>query len=274
MTGLPDTPPWLRAAGAWPPVTAPRWLYSYIAAAVVLIAAAGALMALDVNRPLFLTLNEAGTALPAWAWQWITFLGDTHTAVVVAFLFGLRWPQIFWATVFAAIIGTLATHGGKELFGLSRPPGVLDTDTFRVIGKAYRNNAFPSGHTLTAFTLAGAVTPFLRHWGWRTLLLGGAGVVGLSRIMVGIHWPADVLAGAGCGLLAGLLGVAAARRWPAGMRPRVHMALAAIFTAAAVALFWHDGRYPAAIHLARPLSVIAVAAGLAFYWWPLLRIRR
>lgn len=274
MTGLPATPPWLRAAGEWPPVTAPRWLYGYIAAAAVLLVAATALMALDINRPLFLTLNAAGTALPAWAWQWITFLGDTHTAVVVAFLFGLRWPQVFWATVFAALIGTLASHGLKELFGLPRPPGVLDVETFRVIGKAYRNNAFPSGHTLTAFTLAGAVTPFLGHWGWRVALLGGAAVVGLSRVMVGVHWPADVLAGAACGLIAGLLGVAAARRWPAGMRPRWHIVQAVILSLAAVALFWHDGHYPAAIHLARGLSVVAVAAGIAFYWWPLLRAWR
>ncbi|MBA1149485.1 hypothetical protein H0Z60_20775, partial [Ectothiorhodospiraceae bacterium WFHF3C12] len=56
--------------------------------------------------------------------------------------------------------------------------------------------------------------------------------------------------------------------------PGAHIALAAIFTAGAVALFWHDGHYPAAIHLARILSVTAVVAGVAFYWWPLLRARR
>ncbi|MBA1148999.1 phosphatase PAP2 family protein, partial [Ectothiorhodospiraceae bacterium WFHF3C12] len=185
MSAAPTMLPHQRADG-WPPVTAPGWLYGYIAVAVALVAASVALMAAGVNEPLFLALNEAGTAIPSAAWQWITFLGDTHTAVVIAFLFGLRWPQLFWATVFAVVIGGAASHGFKELFDFARPPGVLDTDTFRVIGKAYRSDAFPSGHTLTAFTLAGAVVPFIGGWGWRAAVLAVAALAGLSRVMVGV----------------------------------------------------------------------------------------
>ncbi len=68
------------------------------------------------------------------------------------------------------------------------------------------HNSFPSGHTTTAFALAFWV--FLatrgtryRLWGYTALVL--AGLVGLSRVYRGVHYPSDVLAGALIGVLWG-----------------------------------------------------------------------
>lgn len=66
--------------------------------------------------------------------------------------------------------------------------------------------AFPSGHTLTAVLAAGAIWYALhrrksRSLLWVTPLLGGVVLlIGFSRIMLGVHWPSDVVGGLAIGL--------------------------------------------------------------------------
>jgi len=73
----------------------------------------------------------------------------------------------------------------------------------------------PSGHSLTVFAGIGVILLCFslkaRHWPVAALLVLLAVLVALSRVMVGAHWPADVLAGAGSGLAVALL----AQRWEA-----------------------------------------------------------
>ncbi|GIV02839.1 MAG: hypothetical protein KatS3mg015_1669 [Fimbriimonadales bacterium] len=63
-------------------------------------------------------------------------------------------------------------------------------------------SSFASGHTTTAFAIAAAVAlalPRRYRWvGWVALAL--AGLVGVSRIYRGVHWPTDVVGGAAAGI--------------------------------------------------------------------------
>jgi membrane-associated phospholipid phosphatase len=67
--------------------------------------------------------------------------------------------------------------------------------------------SFPSGDTTTMFALAAVVAFFLPGLKWWALF--GAAMVGLARIMIGMHFPTDVFGG----ILLGTLGAFAIRNY-------------------------------------------------------------
>jgi len=70
-------------------------------------------------------------------------------------------------------------------------------------------------------------------------------------VVVGAHWPLDVLAGAFGGWIAAALGVAWAERW----KSAEPLAVLACLAAAILLVTGYDGRYPEAGWLARLLGV-------------------
>ncbi len=57
--------------------------------------------------------------------------------------------------------------------------------------------SFPSGHTMTAFSAAVSLSPFYRDV-WPFLLFCAVSI-GISRILLGMHFLSDVIAGAALG---------------------------------------------------------------------------
>jgi undecaprenyl-diphosphatase len=57
--------------------------------------------------------------------------------------------------------------------------------------------SFPSGHTLHAVSFAWQATAHFPELGW--VLLPLAGLIAASRVVLGLHYPTDVLAGAALG---------------------------------------------------------------------------
>ena len=62
-------------------------------------------------------------------------------------------------------------------------------------------NSFPSGHTCAAFAAAMAWVRTLPRERDRICAVAVAGLMGLSRLYVGVHYPTDVLVGAVIGAL-------------------------------------------------------------------------
>ncbi len=108
------------------------------------------------------------------------FAGYTETLPLFAFAFALERSIYFVA---------------KKSFKRNRPPDAIPG--YRSVIQPSDKFSFPSGHTSAAFlmlTLLASLFPFI-FW----IMLPWAVCVGISRVMLGVHFPTDILAGATLG---------------------------------------------------------------------------
>ncbi|AEH37073.1 phosphatase PAP2 family protein [Halopiger xanaduensis] len=133
----------------------------------------------------------------------ITELGGTTVPLVVlAVLFWLagkdrRRPALVVSYAVAGLGFVLAI---KALFGLPRPPDAVVYEAVELEGA---NDGFPSGHAFAATVVYGGLcAAYERVRDPRALLAVGAVValVALSRVVLGVHYLGDVLAGIALGV--------------------------------------------------------------------------
>jgi len=97
--------------------------------------------------------------------------------------------------VIALLLSLVASQGGKSLIGGSRPLAYFGEELVNIIGPALSHRSFPSGHT-TAAAIVGILMYNHRLAGsYRFIWLVIAFFVGLSRIVIGVHHPRDVVGG-------------------------------------------------------------------------------
>jgi membrane-associated phospholipid phosphatase len=82
----------------------------------------------------------------------------------------------------------------KPYLDFPRPPLALPSGTVHVVGVVQLHHSLPSGHSSFAMLCAASVWPLLSRPG-RSLAAILVIWVGLSRVSLGAHFPADVLAG-------------------------------------------------------------------------------
>jgi len=124
----------------------------------------------------------------------------------------LKAKQLFIISsyIFASVaIPGIVANLIKRLVGRARPMNVeeLGAFSFDPIINGWTFQSFPSGDATTIFALFVALAflmPKLKY-----LFLFGAILVGLSRIMVGVHFPSDVFGG----ILLGTFGAYAVRNY-------------------------------------------------------------
>jgi membrane-associated phospholipid phosphatase len=118
--------------------------------------------------------------------------------------------------VFAAVgVPGLAANILKRAFGRARPLHYLDSGAFhfQTFVNDWNYQSFPSGHATTAMAAA-LVVGFLAPTFFR-LFFAIAIMAGISRIVVGMHYPTDVVAGFALGGLGAyaVRNFYARRRW-------------------------------------------------------------
>jgi undecaprenyl-diphosphatase len=203
-----------------------------------LVAAAVCALALAVLAQLDDELSIFGRSLPQPVivlFAWITRLGESDwilipslvifivAAIAVPIARGytakraLRQLGLVAGFVFSGVgLPSLITLVVKRIIGRGRPElldsvGAFDFRTLSWGDWGYQS--FPSGHATTGFALcftAAFVMPLSFP-----VMLGLAVLIGLSRIVLGAHYPTDVLAGAVIGALGAYLvrNIFASRRW-------------------------------------------------------------
>ena len=158
---------------------------------------------------LFLDVNRmANRVLPDRAWAFLNMFGNGWAAFAFSSPLLVFAPRLLVAGITAGAISGLLSRALKLYLEFPRPAGVLDISTFHILGKPLTSLSMPSGHTLTAFSLATAFYFSLSPRQRKPYLLVflAAGLAGIARIAVGAHWPADVMAGSAIGLFSGVLG--------------------------------------------------------------------
>ena len=102
----------------------------------------------------------------------------------------------------AYVISGIAVQGFKHLLGRPRPR-LMDDPTAQW-GPSFVSgfDAFPSGHTTSAFALAAVLSHFYPRW--RIVFFILACLVAMARVVRGSHWVTDVVAGALLGTFVGV----------------------------------------------------------------------
>lgn len=77
---------------------------------------------------------------------------------------------------------------------IKRPRPADSVATLRSFIQPADRFSFPSGHTAAAFVMATLVAAFYPVGA--SMMLGFALIMGLSRVLLGVHYPSDIVAGA------------------------------------------------------------------------------
>lgn len=134
----------------------------------------------------------------------IATAGDVIWVPLVFYLYVFRKGQYDWTSslilAVASVTAQALTTVLKLAFGLPRPfqdPTLGITARF----ETPTDHGLPSGHTTSAFTVATVV--WTRYPQWRIPFLALAIATGICMIILGLHFPSDVVAGTFLGIFCG-----------------------------------------------------------------------
>ena len=145
-------------------------------------------------------LNELGKVLAKFAPEiW-----------AIIFLLMWFWPprvqiQTRQAVVYAVVAGVVALVINLAIghFYYRPRPFVFEPHLVHQLLQHKRDTSFPSDHAAGSFGFAVGLFYARRRDGIFGLIFAAA--ISLARVFVGLHWPTDVLAGCGIGVISGLV---------------------------------------------------------------------
>jgi membrane-associated phospholipid phosphatase len=220
------------------------------------------------NQALFSLLNGLYSRFTDLVWLAFTTLGDGLLLGIILGAFLLVNPRVTVLGLLVMILSSVVVHLVKAAYPSLRPVELLQS--VHVVGPLLRSGSFPSGHAAASMSAGLAIAHFCSSRLIGAVVMGIAGLIGVSRIFVGAHFPADVLGGMICAL--GVFLIFTLTVWPALekhvpespslSRRRFRVAFGAEVLAVLFALFVH-APYRAALPSFAAFVVLAVLVFLA-----------
>ncbi|HEX6430586.1 MAG TPA: phosphatase PAP2 family protein [Niastella sp.] len=176
---------------------------------VIMLAFSGASLAFSSAKNIFFQLNTIHTLYLDTFFQNYTLLGDGVFSIAIFLILLLAERialamQVITGYLFSGIISQVL----KRAIHTPRPHAIISNaeypyfiDGFTLTGMT----SFPSGHTTSVFALATLLALNTRNKRVSLIYLITAIITGYSRIYLGQHFLADVVAGALIGVLSALV---------------------------------------------------------------------
>jgi undecaprenyl-diphosphatase len=156
-----------------------------------------------LDRSIYQALYSGGHPALILIGRFFTALGDPTVLIIGGILVG-AWLWREGRGRFAAglllviLIGRGLTEAQKYWIARARP----DIEPHLVVVKTW---SFPSGHATSSMIFYLALALAIAPVGWRRIAAAAAILlsllIGVSRVMLGVHWPSDVIGGWCFGLL-------------------------------------------------------------------------
>ncbi len=133
-----------------------------------------------------------------WLDKFMVFAADKMGYVLILFVFVLFWKKSYFKRVVfvsfgSAVVSRFVFVNLIRYFVYSPRPFLILENVHSLMNHELESS-FPSGHASFYFALAMGVYLYNKKAGLVFLIL--AGLMGLARIFVSVHWPLDILSGA------------------------------------------------------------------------------
>lgn len=121
---------------------------------------------------------------------------------ILLIIIGINGDPRFWKVLLIPGVSFLLLSIFRNYYNAPRPYEVLDITP--IIHKDTKGKSFPSRHVFSIFIISMAFYYIIPTMGIVLMVLGL--VLGIVRVLGGVHFPIDVIVGGAMGILCGVIG--------------------------------------------------------------------